>query len=127
MYVCHAPLISNELTLNFQWVKKGYPSRITDPAPLVELGGPTKIDSIQNTILLQRNLYDAWNNYMFGVNPDVCMFHLSLVLDSAGISSSLSFPGTIILLERCLNSITLSTAICGPLMTFSTTIFFKVC
>ena len=80
MYVCQVPFISNELTLNFQWVKKDYPRRITDPAPLVELGGPTKIDSIQNTILLRGDLYDAWNNYMFGVNSDVCIFHLSPVI-----------------------------------------------
>jgi len=76
MYVCHLFFIANKLTLNIQWVKKGYPDRITDPAPLIELGGPSKIDSIQNMILLRSDLHDAWDNYMFGVNPDVCIFHL---------------------------------------------------
>jgi len=52
------------------WVDKGFPSRITDPAPLSDLGGPTKIDSIQNVILLRSDLHDAWDNYKFGVNPD---------------------------------------------------------
>ncbi len=76
MYICHAPFIPNKLTLNIQWVNKGYLSRITDPATLPELGGPTKIDSIQNVILLRSDLHDAWDNYKFAVNPDVCIFHL---------------------------------------------------
>jgi len=49
---------------------KGYPSRIMDPASLAELGGPTKIDSVQNVILLRSDLHDAWANYKFGVFPD---------------------------------------------------------
>ncbi|KAF8232788.1 hypothetical protein L208DRAFT_1270241, partial [Tricholoma matsutake] len=53
-----------------EWVNKGYASRITDPAPLHDLGGSTKIDSIQNVILLRNDLHDAWDNYMFAVNPD---------------------------------------------------------
>jgi HNH endonuclease len=72
----HAPLIPNKLTLNIQWVNKGYSSRISDPAPLHDLGGPTKIDSIQNVILLRSDLHDAWDNYKFAVNPDVCIFPL---------------------------------------------------
>ncbi|KAF8551880.1 hypothetical protein OG21DRAFT_217138 [Imleria badia] len=52
------------------WVNKGYPSRITDPATLPELGGPTKIDSIQNVILLRSDLHDAWDNYKSAVHPD---------------------------------------------------------
>jgi len=74
MYVCHVTSIPNKLTLSIQWINKGYPSRITDPAPLLELGGPTKVDSIQNVILLRSDLHDAWDNYMFGVDPDVCNF-----------------------------------------------------
>jgi hypothetical protein len=91
MYVCHAPFISNKLTLNIQWVNKGYSSRITDPATLPELGGPTKIDSIQNVILLRSDLHAAWDNYKFAVNPDVCVFHLypvsvfTIRSDSAGM------------------------------------------
>jgi hypothetical protein len=74
MYVCHAAFILNKLTPDIQWVKKGYPSCITDPATLAELGGPTKIDSIQNVILLRSDLHDAWDNYKIAVNPDVCIF-----------------------------------------------------
>ncbi|KAH9164219.1 hypothetical protein EDB89DRAFT_2078143 [Lactarius sanguifluus] len=55
---------------DIDWVNKGYPSRIMDPATLPELGGPTKIDSIQNVILLRSDLHDAWDNYKFSVNPD---------------------------------------------------------
>ncbi|GBE89982.1 hypothetical protein SCP_1800040 [Sparassis crispa] len=52
------------------WIKQGFPGYITDPAPPSQVGGPTKIDSIQNIILLRGDLHDAWDNYMFGVNPD---------------------------------------------------------
>ncbi|KIM80031.1 hypothetical protein PILCRDRAFT_822864 [Piloderma croceum F 1598] len=55
---------------DIEWVRKGYPRRITDPAPLTELGGSTKIDSVQNVILLRGDLHDAWDNYKFAVNPD---------------------------------------------------------
>ena len=82
MYVRYPLVIPSKLTSNIQWVKRGYPSRITDPAPLVELGGASKIDSIQNMILLRSDLHDAWDNYMFGVNPDVCIFHQSPVFSS---------------------------------------------
>ena len=64
------------LALNIQWNYKGYPSRITDPASLPEFGGPTKIDSIQNVILLRSDLHDAWDNYEFAVDPDVCIFFI---------------------------------------------------
>ena len=66
--------IPNELTLNIQWVNKGYPGHITDSASLPELGGSTKIDSIQNVILLRSDLHDAWDSYKFAVHPDVCTF-----------------------------------------------------
>jgi len=52
------------------WVSSGCPSCITDPAPLNELGGPTKIDSVQNMILLRSDLHDAWDSYKLAVNPD---------------------------------------------------------
>jgi hypothetical protein len=59
-----------------QWNSKGYPSLITDPAPILALGGLSKIDSIQNVILLRSDLHDSWDNYEFAVNPDVrCSFH----------------------------------------------------
>jgi len=53
-----------------EWNNEGYPSLITDPAPILALGGPSKIDSIQNVILLRSDLHDAWDNYEFAVNPD---------------------------------------------------------
>ncbi|KAK2462866.1 hypothetical protein APHAL10511_005064 [Amanita phalloides] len=55
---------------DIDWVNEGYPSRITDPAPPEDVGGPTKIDSIQNIILLRSDLHDAWDNYKISVNPD---------------------------------------------------------
>jgi len=66
--------------MDIQWVNKGYPSLITDPAPPQEVGGPTKIDSIQNVILLRSDLHGAWDNYQIAVNPDVCInFFLFMV------------------------------------------------
>ena len=59
------------MTSNFQWVDKGYPGHITDPAPVNEVGGRTRIDSIQNVLLLRADLHNAWDNYKFAVNPDV--------------------------------------------------------
>ena len=35
------------------------------------MGGPSKIDSLQNLITLRSDLHDAWDNYEFGVDPDV--------------------------------------------------------
>lgn len=63
---------------NVQWIRKGFPSLITDPAPLSQVGGATKIDSIQNVILLRSDLHDAWDGYRFAVNPDVRDFPLSV-------------------------------------------------
>ena len=57
--------------IHIQWSEKGYPILIIDTAPLLDLGGPTKIDSIQNVILMRSDLCDLWDNYEFGVDPDV--------------------------------------------------------
>ena len=54
-----------------QWKRKGYPSKIIDTAGEAVMGGPLKIDSIQNVITLRTDLRDAWDNYEFGVDPDV--------------------------------------------------------
>lgn len=35
------------------------------------MGGPTKIDSVQNLITLRTDLRNAWDNYEFGVDPTV--------------------------------------------------------
>ena len=60
-----------ELPIRIQWKTKGFASLITDPAPILAVGGNTKIDSIQNVVLMRTDLRDAWDNYEFGVNPDV--------------------------------------------------------
>ena len=41
-------------------------------ADVAHVGGPTKIDSVQNVITLRSDLHDAWDNYEFGVDPNVC-------------------------------------------------------
>lgn len=33
--------------------------------------GRFKIDSVQNVVVMRGDLAVAWNNYEFGVNPDV--------------------------------------------------------
>lgn len=53
-----------------EWKSKGYPSKITDTADEARIGGPTKIDSVQNVITLRSDLHDAWDNYEFGVDPN---------------------------------------------------------
>ena len=52
-------------------MRKGYPSKIRDTADEAWVGGPTKIDSVQNVITLRSDLHDAWVNYDFGVDPNV--------------------------------------------------------
>ncbi|KAH9979474.1 hypothetical protein BGW80DRAFT_1278393 [Lactifluus volemus] len=52
-----------------EWAHKGYPSRITDTADEAVMG-PMKINSIQNLITLRGDLYDAWENYEYGVDPN---------------------------------------------------------
>lgn len=51
-------------------IRKGYQNKITDTADVSTIGGPTKIDSVQNVITLRSDLHDAWVNYEFGVDPD---------------------------------------------------------
>jgi hypothetical protein len=46
--------------------------------------GPMKINSIQNLITLRGDLYDAWENYEYGVDPNVSdvqngMLHLNML------------------------------------------------
>ncbi|KAH9998123.1 hypothetical protein BJV74DRAFT_825456 [Russula compacta] len=73
------PTISNTQTraahifpraYDIEWTDKCYPSLITDTAPLNEVGGPKKIDSIQNVLLLRSDFHDAWASYKVAVNPD---------------------------------------------------------
>jgi HNH endonuclease len=57
-----------------QWVKNGYPSLITDSASLELVGGSSKIDSLQNMLLLQSDLHNSWDNHYIAVNRSVCIF-----------------------------------------------------
>jgi len=52
-----------------EWVSNGYPSLITDSAPLEVVGGSSKIDSLQNVLLLRSDLHNAWDNHSIAVNP----------------------------------------------------------
>lgn len=63
-----------------QWVEKGYQNLITDPAPLLSLGGSSKIDSVQNVILIRADLQRGWDGYSLAVNPDVSIFNFYTVL-----------------------------------------------
>ena len=42
------------------------------------MGGPTKIDSVQNVITLRSDLHHAWENYEFGVDPNVSLIERNL-------------------------------------------------
>ncbi|KAH9165181.1 hypothetical protein EDB89DRAFT_2246837 [Lactarius sanguifluus] len=55
---------------SLQWIRGGYPSKITDTADEVVMGGRTKIDSVQNVITMRSDLHEAWDNYEFGVDPN---------------------------------------------------------
>jgi len=55
---------------SIDWTEKGFSSLITDTAPLNQIGGPLKIDSVQNVIMMRSDLHEKWDNYEFAVNPD---------------------------------------------------------
>ncbi|KAF8555254.1 hypothetical protein OG21DRAFT_1507936 [Imleria badia] len=86
-----------------------------DPATLPELGWPTKIDSIQNVILLRSDLDDAWDNYKFSVHPD--RGHVVIPF----IPSYDHIAGKVLKLDH------IADHNLRPLMTFSAIIFVKVC
>ena len=131
MLLCHGFFMPDKLTPN-QWVDKGYQNLITDPAPLLSLGGSSKIDSVQNVILIRADLQRGWDSYSLSVNPDVCIsnFYAVLILiiysNSVGMWLSRSFPATKMLLGTSSNWTTLLTPICGPLMTFCVITFINV-
>ncbi|KAF8719207.1 hypothetical protein AX14_011341 [Amanita brunnescens Koide BX004] len=64
------PYLFLQLKHVMQWIDKGYPNLITDTAPRSELGGASKIDSVQNAILLRSDLHNAWSDYLIAVLPD---------------------------------------------------------
>ena len=131
MLLCHGFFMPDKLTPN-QWVDKGYQNLITDPAPLLSLGGSSKIDSVLNVILIRADLQRGWDSYSLAVNPDVCIsnFYAVLILiiysNSVGMWLSRSFPATKMLLGTSSNWTTLLTPICGPLMTFCVITFINV-
>ena len=44
------------------------------------MGGRIKIDTVQNVITLRSDLHDAWDNYEFGVDPNVStLYHTRFV------------------------------------------------
>lgn len=51
---------------------------ITDTADEAVIGGAIKIDSVQNVITLRTDLHDAWDNYEFGIDPNVSLSSWSL-------------------------------------------------
>ncbi|KAJ2930023.1 hypothetical protein H1R20_g7079, partial [Candolleomyces eurysporus] len=55
---------------DIEWVEKGYPSKITDTADEALIGGPTKIDSVQNVLTMRCDLHNAWDNFEFAVDPN---------------------------------------------------------
>ncbi|KAH9998412.1 hypothetical protein BJV77DRAFT_1064918 [Russula vinacea] len=52
-----------------EWTHKGYPSKITEQGDNTDMGGSTKIDSLQNLITLRYDIHCVWDNYEFGVDP----------------------------------------------------------
>lgn len=58
------PLESEYLCKQF-----GYPRWITDTN---ETTGISKIHSVQNGLLMTRDLHSAFDQYFFSINPDVC-------------------------------------------------------
>lgn len=64
-----------------QWVRKGYPDKITDTADEAVMGGSIKIDSLQHVITLRRDLHAAWDHYEFGVDPTVSCINLLCILN----------------------------------------------
>jgi len=59
------------LSRRYQWIRRGYPSKITDTADEASVGGPLKIDSVQNVITLRVDLQLVWEEFQIGVEPNV--------------------------------------------------------
>lgn len=55
------------LIYSFQWANRGFADLITDTYESI---GPGKIDSIQNGILLRTDFHEAFDAFLFAVNPD---------------------------------------------------------
>jgi hypothetical protein len=69
--ICIYHILTELIPTSLQWIRKGHPSKITDTADEASVGGRTKIDSVQNVITMRSDLHDAWDNYEFGVDPNV--------------------------------------------------------
>lgn len=52
------------------WDEFGYSRWITN---MDETTGISKINSVQNGLLMKRDLHSAFDQYLFSINPDVCI------------------------------------------------------
>lgn len=57
------------------WVQGSFAQWITDMDGII---GETRINSVQNGLLMSNNLYSCFDNNMFSINPDVCISKLTL-------------------------------------------------
>ena len=62
-----------------QWNQSNFPSLITIP-PASEAAG--KINSVQNGLLLRKDIHNLFDNYEFSINPDV--FYLTFPIRLQG-------------------------------------------
>lgn len=51
------------------WNESGYSKWVTN---MEETTGISKISSVQNGLLMKRDLHAAFDQYLFSINPDVC-------------------------------------------------------
>ena len=52
---------------------------MTDPLAPKQLLGPSKIDSIQNSIMLSATIHSAWDRYTYGIDVQVRVIIVSFV------------------------------------------------
>lgn len=57
------------------WVRGNFAQWITDMDGIVS---EAKINSVQNGLLMSSTLHSCFDNYMFSINPDVCISKLTL-------------------------------------------------
>lgn len=56
------------------WNEKGYANFITDLDGTV---GDSKLNSVQNGLLLRSDIHTAFDNYLIGIDPDVSVYYPS--------------------------------------------------
>lgn len=60
------------------WNEFGFSRWVTN---MDETMGISKINSVQNGLLMKRDLHSAFDQYFFSINPDVCTLGGPLALD----------------------------------------------